>query len=208
MTTYADLKTAVIEDTHRPDLTALVPRFIREAEGLIRRDLVAFLLSTTLTDADRVAADGPIYNLPTGVLIIRRIAPADMHAAELQRINLGSIGRFSVTGRIGVYAEAGDDTIEIRGTPGATAVFDLNYYGMPAALVDDADTNTLLNLHETLYKAGAMFHLYQHTQDRELASDAQDIFEGVITTLNEQVARKIGGAKIAQSYNFSGGSSY
>lgn len=208
MTTYADLQQAIIEDTHRPDLALLVPRFIRECEGLIRRDLVAFLLTTTLTDTERAAADSPIYNLPTGVLIIRRIAPQDAHATEVQRINLGSIGRFSVSGRVAVYAEAGDQTIEFRGTPGATAIFDLNFYGIPAPLVNDLDTNTLLENHETLYKAGAMFFLYQHTQDRELAADAQDIFFGVITTLNDQVARKIGGAKIAQSYNFSGGSSY
>ena len=208
MTTYADLQQAIIEDTHRPDLAALVPRFIRECEGLIRRDLVAFLLASTLTDADRAAADSPIYTLPPGVLIIRRIALQATHATEIERINLGSIGRFSVSGRIAVYAEAGDQTIEFRGTPGDSVIFDLNYYGVPAPLVNDLDTNTLLDQNETLYKSGAMFFLYQNTQDRELAADQQDIFEGVINTLNEQVSRKIGGAKIAQSYNFSFGSSY
>ena len=43
--------------------------------------------------------------------------------------------------------------------------------------------------HETLYMAGSKFFLYLHTQDRELASDELDIYNGVIDTLNEQMSR-------------------
>jgi hypothetical protein len=206
--TYAALQTAVIEDTHRPDLTGLVPRFIRECEGMIRRELTAYLLTLTLTDTDRVTASEPIYTLPDGVMVIRRIAAHGQHGPEITRINLGSLTQYDSTHRLAMYAEAGDGTIEFRGNPPDTTTFVMNYYGMPAPLVNDADTNSLLEDHETLYKSGAMFNLYQHTQDRELAGDALSIFTNTIESLNEQVARKIGGAKIAPSYNFSGGSSY
>ena len=106
------------------------------------------------------------------------------------------------------YAENGDGTIEFRGVPSATDVFDILYYGTPAPFSADGDENELLTDHETLYMAGAKFFLYLHTQDRELASDELDIYNGVIDTLNEQVARKVGGASIAPTYNFAGGSSY
>jgi len=205
---YGELKTAVIEDTHRPDLASLVPRFIREGEGLIRRDMTAYLLSGTLDDTARVSANSPIYNLPFNILFIRRLALQGSTAPGLIRIALDAIGSYAETDRVAVYAEDGTGTIEVRGNPPLGSVFDLNYFGMPAELSDDLDTNSLLDDHETLYKSAAMFHLYQHTQDRELSKDSLDIFGSVIDTLNEQIARKIGGVKITPSYNFHGGSAY
>lgn len=204
---YDDLKTAVIEDTHRPDLTGLVPRFIREAEGMIRREMTAYILTTTIEEPARQANPNQ-YTLPTGALIIRRIAVQGQQGSDLTRIALGNITSYAAAQGLAVYAEPGDGLIEFRGTPPADTIFDLNYFGMPAPLVDDTDTNTLLDENETLYKSAAMFYLYQNTQDRELASDALDVFNGVVSTLNEQVARKIGGAKITASYQFGSGGGY
>ena len=42
---YGELKTAILDDTHRADLSSHVARFVRQCEGLIRRDLTAYLLS-------------------------------------------------------------------------------------------------------------------------------------------------------------------
>jgi len=197
--TYAQLKTAVIEDTHRPDLAALVPRFIREAEDMIRREMVAYILTTTLSEADRSLSNPAQYALPANTLVIRRIALQGQLGGEIIRAALGASS---------IYVEAGDGLIEFRGTPPADAIFDLTYFGAPPRLVDDIDTNELLDENETLYKSGAMFYLYQNTQDRELASDALAVFRGVIETLNEQIARKIGGAKITASYQFGKGGGY
>ena len=205
---YAELQTAIIEDTHRQDLANLVPRFIREGEGMIRREMTAFILTTTLEETDRSITNPAQYILPSGVLIIRRIAIAGSLGSDLTRIALGSITSYTATQRVAVYVEPGDGLIEFRGNPPQDTIFDLNYFGMPAPLVADTDTNTLLDENETLYKAAAMFYLYQNTQDRELASDALDVFNGVVATLNEQIARKIGGAKITASYNFGSGGGY
>jgi hypothetical protein len=205
---YADLQTAVIEDSHRPDLANLVPRFIREGEGMIRREMVAFLLTTTIEESSRSVTNPAQYLLPDGVQIIRRIAIAGSLGSDITRIALGSITSYTATQRVAVYVEPGDGLIEFRGNPPEDTIFDLNYYGMPAPLVADTDTNTVLEENETLYKAAALFYLYQNTQDRELASDQLDIFEGVVETLNEQIARKIGGAKITASYQFGSGGGY
>jgi len=206
--TYAQLKTAVIEDTHRPDLAALVPRFIREAEDMIRREMVAYILTTTLSEADRSLSNPAQYALPSNTLVIRRISLQGQLGGEIIRAALGASSRYTDTQRVGIYVEAGDGLIEFRGTPPADAIFDLTYFGAPPRLVDDIDTNELLDENETLYKSGAMFYLYQNTQDRELASDALAVFRGVIETLNEQIARKIGGAKITASYQFGKGGGY
>lgn len=203
---YSELQTAIIEDTHRPDLEELVPRFIRECEGMIRRDLTAYLLSTTITDTDRISEG--LFNLPMRALVIRSIHLQGRQGDALQRVIPAAIRRLDSTADVLQYAEYGDGRIEFRGNPSASQIFDISYYGTPAPLIDDSDTNELLTDHESLYIAGAKFFLYVHTQDRELASDEIDIFNGVLDTLNEQIARKIGGANIAPTYNFAGGSSY
>jgi hypothetical protein len=204
---YAELQQAVIEDTHRPDLASLVPRFIREGEGMIRREMTAFMLTTTIEEAAR-QANSAQYSLPTGILYIRRLALQGQTGPGITRISLDSITSYAVSNRVAVYAEPGDGLIEFRGVPATGAIFDLNYFGMPAPLVADEDTNALLEENETLYKAGAMFYLYQNTQDRELATDAIDVFNSIIETLNDEAARKIGGAQITASYQFGNGGSY
>lgn len=203
---YGDLKQAVLDDTHRPDLSTHVARFVRQCEGLIRRDLKAYLLSTTLTDSDRVS--GGVFTLPARLQEIRHVSLQGRQGDGLQRVAPGQIRRLDSTADVLQYAQNGDGTIEFRGSPGTGDIFDLLYYGTPAPFASDTDENDLLTDHETLYMAGSKFFLYLHTQDRELAQDELDIFNGVIETLNDQVARKLGGASIAPAYNFAGGSSY
>ena len=140
MTDYAELQQAVIEDTHRPDLAALVPRFISEGEGMIRREMTAVLISTTLTEADRNPDNIAQYILPLGSLIIRRVAVQGATRADVPRIALGSIGVYASTHRIAVYVESGSGTIEFRGNPPQDTIFDLDYFGMPAPLVEPDDT--------------------------------------------------------------------
>ena len=208
MTTFAELKQAIIEDTHRPDLEPLVDRFVSECEGMIRRELTAHLLTAQLSDADRDPTEVQIYTLPPGVVILRTVAQHGVTAPEVIRTALGSLSKYPLSGPMRLYGEAGNGTIEFRGSPAEGTLIDITYYGMPEDLVNDDDTNTLLDSNETLYKSGAMFFLYQNTQDRELASDQLQVFNGVLTNLNEQIARKIGGAKITASYNFGAGSGY
>jgi len=203
---YGELKQAILDDTHRSDLSTHVARFVRQCEGLIRRDLLGYLVSTTITDTDRVSAG--VFTLPARVLQIRHLSLQGRQGDGLQRVAPGQIRRLDSTADVLQYAQNGDGSIEFRGVPSATDVFDVLYYGTPTPFATDTDENDLLTNHETLYMAGSKFFLYLHTQDKELAKDELDIFNGVIDTLNEQMARKIGGASIAPVYNFAGGSSY
>ena len=203
---YGELKQAILDDTHRADLSTHVARFVRQCEGMIRRDLVGYLLNTTLTDSDRVSEG--LYNLPGRSLQIRHIRLQGRQGDDIVRVSPGQIMRLDSTADVLQYAEYGDGTIEFRGIPGATDVFDLLYYGTPIPFATDTDENDLLTDHETLYMAGAKVFLYEHTQDRELMSDQATLYNGIIEDINEQTARKIGGAAIAPTYNFAGGSSY
>lgn len=203
---YGDLKQAILDDTHRPDLSAHVARFVRQCEGLLRRELRGYVLSTTLTDSDR--SSGGLYTLPARVLEIRHISLQGRQGDAIERVAPGQIRRLDSAADVVQYCQNGDGTIEFRGVPGTADVFDLLYFGSPVPFSSDTDENELLTDHETLYMAGSKFFLYQHSQDRELARDELDIFTSVLETLNEQMARKIGGANVTPTYNFSGGSSY
>ena len=203
---YGELKTAILADTHRGDLTAHVERFIRQCEGMIRRDLVAYLINATLTDSDRVSEG--LFNVPGRLLQVRDIKLQGRQGDGLVRVSPGQIRRLDTTADVVQYAQNGDSTIEFRGVPGAADIFDILYYGTPAPFASDSDENDLLTDHETLYMSGSKVFLYLHTQDKELAADEGNIFDSVVNDLNEQIARQIGGAVVAPSYNFAGGSSY
>lgn len=203
---YGELKQAILDDTHRPDLSTHVARFVRQCEGLIRRELRAYLLTTTLTDSDRVS-DG-VYNVPGRLLEIRSLRLQGRQGDGIIRVAPGQIRRLEATTDVVQYCQYGDGTIEFRGVPGSADVFDLTYMGTPAPFTDDADENDLLTDHETLYMAGSKAFLYNHTQDRQLMIDEAQMFDQIVSDLNEQMAREIGGANVAPSYNFAGGSSY
>lgn len=203
---YGELKQAILDDTHRPDLSTHVARFVRQCEGMIRRDLTGYILSTTLTDSDRVS--GGVYTLPGRALLIRDIKLQGRQGDGLQRVSPAAIRRMDTTADVLQYAQLGDGTIEFRGTPGSADIFDLLYFGTPAPFSSDTDENDLLTDHESLYMAGSKVFLYMHTQDRELMTDEATLFNSLIEDLNEQVSRKIAGANVAPSYNFAGGSSY
>jgi len=201
---YGALKTAVLAEAHRPDLTAEVAGFIRRAEGMIRRRLVGYELTATLDESDRDAAG--VYDLPSNLLVLRAAHVMSLAGQSYKLEDVGAgIRLYPASAPVLQYAIRGTQ-IEFRGVPGTDAEIELHYFGHPAALSADADENTLLTDHEALYLEGALFYLYKHTQDLELAQGALDVFVDTIDTLNEAHARKVSGASIGAGYNF--GQSY
>lgn len=198
---YGELKTAVVEGAHRSDLLADAPGFIRECEGMLRRTLkYAVPLTATLDEDDRVA-DG-VYTLPSGLTLVRYVRVADgTRKRTLEQKSFGEIATLPSNASV-LWFAVDDTTIEFRGVPDTDAEIELKYMGAPAALSDDEDTNDLLTNHETIYLSGSRFFLYKHTQDVELAQGELDTFTAAVETLNEQQARKLGGASVRRVYSF------
>lgn len=206
---YGELKTFVLADAHRTDLTAEIAGYVRRAEGLIRRELVGYELSATLDEDDRVS--GGVYTLPSTVLLVRTITGT--HSGDeytLTDVGLANIKNID-DAAVPVHYAIRANTVEFRGVPDTDAAFTVNYFGHPAALAEDDDENDLLTDHEELYIAGAQFYLFLHEQNRELANDAFSRFSDAIEKLNEAHARKIGGGGSVGAYNLGNtqiGSSY
>jgi hypothetical protein len=96
-----------------------------------------------------------------------------------------------------------DDEVEFRGVPSDTATIELIYFARPAALSDDADTNSILTRHETIYLDASKSALYAYTQDAELAGAHADAALAAIEALNEQAGRMLGGARTNRGYDLS-----
>lgn len=190
---YGQLKTAVLDYMHRPDLTAEVAGFVRLAEGMIRRDLRADTYSVTLDADDRVEAG--VYTLPSTLLEIRSVRIGNR---TLTQVGPSEIRQLYDSAPPLNYCVHGS-TMEIRGAPSEETEIHVRYFGHPAELVQDADD---LALDEALYLYGALFFGYQFTQDLELAQAALDTFADALQKLNEAAGRKLGGARMQGVYHF------
>jgi len=204
---YTTLQTAIITDTHRPDLASEIPRFIRLGEGLIRRELKAYELNYDMTDSDRVTAGKGIYTLPGTVVDIRSIHLVGRQGDSLNRVMPGHVRRLSGTADVVQYCQYGDGTVEFRGIPGTADAFEVRYFGTPAPL-DTTATNSLLDDHEGLYMAAAKYYLYLYEQNLELAQAEANTFDAIMERINEMMARKISGGTVAPTYTMSSDSSY
>lgn len=200
---YGQLKAAVASESHRTDLTAEIPSFITRAEAMIARELRAMEMLTvvTLGDADRIAADSPIYGLPDGFLEERAVIADDR---ELTKVGLGTLTRYNSAGRVLVYAMRNADVeprIEFRANPAAASTVTVEYFTRPVALAADGDTNRLLTMHDSVYLHAALFALYTWTQDFELAQGMIDTWRNTVDKLNEQAGRYFGGTSMQPSLN-------
>ena len=200
---YGTLKTKILNDTHRSDLSAEVADFVRSAEGLIYRTLRAseMIARTDLTDSDRVTADEGFYTLPSDFLEARAMyLNGGQH--QLQPVSLAELRQVVGSAPVRHFTIISDGEVEFRGVPSTTDEIELIYFARPAALSGDSDTNDILTRHETIYLDAAKAELYLFTQDLELAAAHSQAAAGAIEELNEQAGRLIGGARQFGGYCF------
>lgn len=198
---YGTLKTLILTLSKRSDLSALVEDFVRGAEGMIRRDLIAYELQATLDESDR-SSEG-VYTAPATCLKVQNVFTDDVNGRSypLERVGQANIRNLTAVARVQAYAHYAG-FIEFRGVPATDQELEVHFLGMPAALDDDTDENALLTDHEELYVAGGKFQLYKYTEDIELAQAELDTFSNAIERLNNYIGRKLSGGVTAPAYNF------
>jgi hypothetical protein len=101
-----------------------------------------------------------------------------------------------------------DSTIVFAGIPGTDSEFQLNYFGLPAALVNDNDTNNLLNDCPQLYIEAAQVYLFKRARNFEASSAMLQSVASYIREINRKMKKKLGGGQSANAYNVSFRSSY
>lgn len=200
---YVTLRTMIMDESHRPDLSARIESFVRRAEAMIARELRAteMLTQVSLLDADRISAGSAVYNLPDDYLEDRTVVEG---GRIIRKVSRAALLRMSETGDVLAYSmrtNTTDQLMEFRANPGDDAELELEYYARPAALTADGDTNRLLDAHDSAYLHPALFALYMWTQDTELAQAALDTWKNTRDTLNEQAGRLLGGTEVAPNLN-------
>lgn len=204
---YGTLKTQILDETHRPELTTQVVNFIRVAEGLIARELrcAEMLTRVDLTDSDRVTVDEGFFTLPTNYLEERQLFLVGTAYGDiaLESVSLAELRLVAGSAPVRHYSIISLDEIEFRGVPGTTDTIELMYYARPTSFSGDADVNDILTKHESIYLDAAKAALYEYTQDVELAEKHGAAAMGAIEQLNQQAGRVTGGARTFGYYTLS-----
>lgn len=198
---YGTLKTKILNDTHRGDLTAEVADFVRAAEGVIYRRLRCSEMITRvdLTDSDRVTVDEGFFTLPSDYLEERAFF-LDGGKIMLESVSLAELRGVDGSAPVRHYAVISDGEVEFRGVPSTTNTLELIYFARPAAFSADPDVNDILTRHETIYLDAAKAELYLFTQDLELSQAHGAAALAAVEALNEQGGRAIGGARQNAGY--------
>ena len=203
---YGTLKSQILEDAHRADLSTKVDDFVRRAEGIIYRKLRSAELVTRvdLTDSDRVTALEGFYTLPADYLEDRSFFLVNSSSGDIQleSVSLAELRRYSGGSPVRHYSIISQTVVEFRGVPSTTDVVELIYFARPTQFSGDSDVNDILTNHESIYLDASLAALYKYTQDLELSQTHQDAADAAIEALNEQTGRVLGGARTSGYYDF------
>lgn len=200
---YLELQTAIRTDSHREDYAiADIKRFIQQGEALIALRLEGYFLTATLNEASRILE--AIYTLPPKVTLMRTVV---YNNCPLDQVDETLIAQYRSLTEPVAYCMR-DSTILFAGVPPTDAEFTLNYFGMPAALAADGDTNNLLNDCPQLYIEAAQVYLYKRARNLELSSAMLQSVVSYVRDLNQKMKKKLGGGQSANAYNVSVRSSY
>jgi hypothetical protein len=200
--TYEELKAAILGDTHREDYAPHIVRFIQQGEALIKLSLEGYFLEATIDEDDRIV--DAVYTLPSKVTLMRTVL---YNNCPLDQVDETLIAQYRNVSDVVAYCMRGG-TLVFAGIPAADSEFQLNYFGMPAALVADDDTNNLLNDCPQLYIEAAQVYLFKRARNFEAASAMLQSVASYIRDINRAMKKKLGGGQSANAYNVSYRSSY
>lgn len=199
---YEELKAAILGDTHREDYQPFIERFIQQGEALIALSLEGYFLEATIDEDDRVV--DAVYTLPSKVTLMRTVL---YNNCPLDQVDETLVAQYRNVSDVRAYCMR-DSTIVFAGIPGEDSEFQLNYFGLPAALENDVDTNNLLNDCPQLYIEAAQVYLFKRARNFEAASAMQQSAMAYIREINRKMKKKLGGGQSANAYNVSFRSSY
>ncbi len=200
---YLELQTAIRTDSHREDYAiADIKRFIQQGEALIALRLEGYFLTATINETNRILEAA--YSLPSKVTLMRTVL---YNNCPLKQVDETLVAQYRALTEPVAYCMR-DSTILFAGVPPTDAAFTLNYFGMPAALAADGDTNNLLNDCPQLYIEAAQVYLYKRARNLELSSAMLQSVVSDIRDLNQKMKKKLGGGQSANAYNVSFRSSY
>jgi hypothetical protein len=208
----SELATMILDVGHRPDLTTKTDMFIRQAEQMVERDVRAIeqvIWGATLVNANRTGVGLSTYTLPVDFLAERVFwNPDTTRARPLASKSLGELRSLNASAPVLYYAVRGL-VVEFRGNPADTDVIPFDYFASMPVLSATPGANILLDAHEELYLAAALFFLKRYVEDFDAAQGYLDSFNHATLKVNEAAMFKLGSQSAAPApYNFNVQGSY
>lgn len=208
MATYADLKADMESEAIRPNLTAQIPRFIRQATQRINREVRVSEMSRRA----RAFGNGTRYLAsPDLFLEMRRMwnvvdgattpvpAYSDRRATRNAMVQVAPQALLPTVGNNGGQVRLPYYFAVHRGEP-PEIEFDsiladdreveMIYLAAYAEFVDDTDTNWLLDNNYDLYFEGALYYLYKFDRDNDEASSRAAGYKAALAELNTAEGRQ------------------
>lgn len=189
LATYADLKASVATWATKTNLTDLVPDFI----GWAHQEICRKLRCPTLYARADVTVNAETVSAPTGFLAAKRFYLDVTPRVNLQVASSEHLADLCSQYGTGTYPThfgvEGRDTLAFAPLFSGSATGKLLYYKAPVALVDDADTNTVLTQYPFLYLYGALEALYREQEDDTQADRYSALFGALVEDINGREAR-------------------
>lgn len=184
--TYNNLKTSIAGWLRRDGLTSVIPDFIVMGEELIKKRLRVYQMIQTTTVS--LAASATTATLPTGFIKARSLSYNDvsqgrvleyMPIAELQ-----SLYSAYPTDIPKAYSYRNGQLVLAPATPTAINLT-LEYLGMPSALSNSVQTNSILTAYPTIYLNAALFYGFGYVRHAERQANIAQVLKVAIDDANK-----------------------
>jgi hypothetical protein len=175
--TYATLKTAIENWTHRSDLDSVIDDFIDLTEARLNRDLLVSqqeVRATTLATSEYLA-------LPTDFLSLRNIQLNTSPVRELQYVSPIEMDRLDDNSTdLNYYTIVGDE-IQLQSVSSDT--LEIAYFKKISSLSDSNTSNWVLASHPEAYLYGCLAEAFKYTINDEQAAKYTNLFTEVIAKI-------------------------
>lgn len=184
MTQYSELKQWVISESHRADQSSNMDLFKSLAESRISKVL---RVPEMVVYATTTPTENP-FLLPADFLVPREVSRASTNGAgrvKMQSVNQAQLDDLSfATQGSAYYYTINGLYLEAQPSPVDTELR-LIYYARPASLMNDDDTNPVLDAYPEIYLYAMLAELYLLIQDTERATAAIEVFNSEVESANE-----------------------
>jgi hypothetical protein len=164
---YTDLLAAVVNWSHRTDLTAILPDCVALAESRIQRDVT--LRTQIVTSTLTTTAGVQFVQLPTDWIEFENVSVATTPERQLSYVTVEQLdARYPLgasTGLPTVYTIEGSNIL-FGQTPDSAYTINIIYYAKFPSLIT-ASTNWLMTTHPSIYLNAVLVEVMSYIRDNE-----------------------------------------
>lgn len=183
ITSYTELKTAIVDWSHRGDVATITDDFIDMAESEIWKTLRIRDMEVRST----ASLSTRFIELPTGFVEMRRIRISGSNSYDLEYRTPEAMNIDDDTGRPRFYTVTSE--LEFDRTPDSTYTLEMQYIRSLTALSSSNTSNAVLSRFPMIYLFGSLWALYTWSLQEDKADFYQNKFLMAIRDANAQDKR-------------------